>query len=251
MAILLQTALIACVVSACAEYANGTEQGYDTVIVNGESHGVVGRLMNVYWTDNGPRPKFAPTSTANIKGYTAQWELRGEKLYLTKFQATVGRKPYDITAELNASLPVLADWVSGPVHFINNLDHEPIGWHSNNAKRYTFKHGKVVAGPELIDRIYCRTESYGLVLHTVNGKLTIKSIHSGSIASQSKAVSEGEVLHSVINYDGTATPLTHVSPAHALGYMRRLRGQPLTLRIVSGSTISEPLTLLKSAKSGR
>ena len=242
--------MILATVLLCTGSVSATEQGFDTIMINGEKHSVVGRLMKDYWIDHGPQPEFDSPSTANWKGYTAEWELRDGQLYLTHFTAKILNEPYDISAELKSALPALATWVSGPVYLIDNVEERPAGWHSKGAKRYHFKSGRIQGSPEIIDDILCRTEDFGIGLTEENGKIIVAAIARLSIASSAGDLAVGTIIESVIGYDGNAIDLSNCTPGTARGYMRRLKGQPLTLCVRSPNTDNSVTVILQRPQQG-
>lgn len=73
--------------------------------------------LNAYLRALNPIPTFDVQRTSNYKGYAAAWEIRDSQLYLVSFSAVSGSAPVSAAALFpSRTLPILADWFSGPLH---------------------------------------------------------------------------------------------------------------------------------------
>lgn len=66
-------------------------------------------------------------SSGNNRGFTALWELRGDKLYLVETRSPFGKEDDTVlpSYRLESSEPIFADWFSGvlKIDFGNRLEH--------------------------------------------------------------------------------------------------------------------------------
>jgi hypothetical protein len=97
-----------------------TEQVRDTVTFAGEEHSMLELPLTDFLRRLPALPRFDIPNTANYKGYTAGWEVRESRLYLTSFTATTNGRRVSITLLFpERTLPVLSDWYSGRVHIVS------------------------------------------------------------------------------------------------------------------------------------
>ena len=122
------TALVA-VVLATPMFA--TEQAREIVTYAGQRHSMLERPLNDFLRRLPKIPRFDIPSTANYKGYTADWEVRNSRLYLGSFSATTNRHPFSLTLLVpDRKLPILADWYSGPIHIVSGNETFARGYHT-------------------------------------------------------------------------------------------------------------------------
>lgn len=107
-----------------------TAQMSDTITIDGAVLQLFAEPLEAYFSDapehSHPRPDFAPTNTANWRGYLARWEIRDGRLYITALDAELcerggpegwrcdKRRPFHLADLFPSSRgPVFADWYSG------------------------------------------------------------------------------------------------------------------------------------------
>jgi hypothetical protein len=63
-----------------------TAQIPDSISIDGAEHMLFAEPLEAYYSQLA-RPSFAPTSTANWRGYVASWEIRDNRMYLSGIKA--------------------------------------------------------------------------------------------------------------------------------------------------------------------
>jgi hypothetical protein len=103
--------------------AVATEQGRDTIAFAGQQDSMLERPLNDFLKRLPVIPRFDIPSTANYKGYTANWEVKDSRLYLATFHATTNHQPYSVSLLFpGRKLPIHADWYSGTVHIVSGRE---------------------------------------------------------------------------------------------------------------------------------
>ena len=76
--------------------------------------------LNLHLLALNPIPKFDRSRTSNWKGYTATWEIRDSKLYLTAFHASIDGQSVPINKLFpKRELPIFANWFSGSLNLLS------------------------------------------------------------------------------------------------------------------------------------
>ncbi|MFM7517116.1 MAG: hypothetical protein ACKO3V_09245 [Pirellula sp.] len=140
-------------IAICAfipRFAAATPQGNDTIIVGGNTYGFFQRPMEGYWhlDENSPEkkrlpfPKFEATSSANWRGYLAEWSISKGKLYLVAIEGQVeGKKVHDREI-MKKRLPIHADWFTGKI-FVSIGDFDFDRQESGLVLEFTIENGDV------------------------------------------------------------------------------------------------------------
>lgn len=128
-----------------------TEQANDTIVIGGNSYGIFQVPMNAYWHLDGeppegrvPLPEFELTSTANLRGYIAQWSISREKLHLLALEGQIGGKKVRDRQIIKKRFPLHARWFTGKIYV-------SVGGFDNDKKtceyvlEFNIKDGSVVA----------------------------------------------------------------------------------------------------------
>jgi len=104
--------------------AFGTAQQADVLLYEGKMEPIFSTPLEEYFSANNNRPDWlTETNTACWRGYAAQWELREDRLYLTKVirgdyvSAKAKLVETDISKKLfpKQSLPIEATWFTGVI----------------------------------------------------------------------------------------------------------------------------------------
>ena len=135
-----------------------TAQVPDELVYEGKQHCLFSNPLEDYFQKNPPRPNFIPESTAERRGYSAIWEIRGGALYLSSLSGTLCVKPAERGGRVSswcrgghhgqceirmATLvdifdcptgEVLADWFSGDLRVPHGTMVEYV--HAGYASRY-------------------------------------------------------------------------------------------------------------------
>jgi hypothetical protein len=117
--------------------AHATVQEDDGLVVNGESGSIDEQPLTKVISDR--RLNFTATSTANYRGYVAQWSIDEGKLYLTDFTGSVrGKKKTLGWLFPKAKGKVPADWYTGTIEVnLGNLRMSKIHGHVAVTDRLT------------------------------------------------------------------------------------------------------------------
>ena len=106
-----------------ASPAFATQQIWDRLRFEGRTYAIPQVPLNALWMTEDGRlelPGFDVMSSANWKGYIAEWEVFDSRLYLTKFKARRDGRRVPISEFVNGvegkGRPVLAKWFSGRIH---------------------------------------------------------------------------------------------------------------------------------------
>ncbi|MBD2747774.1 hypothetical protein IC232_13805 [Microvirga sp. BT688] len=104
-----------------------TEQLCDRIRIDVEWHPLTETPLKGILDRISSKPCFAPTTSANWRGYTADWEIVDRQLFLVRLNGTldqtlVGSLTREQQRELQGLLgsdrrPIFADWVSGTLSF--------------------------------------------------------------------------------------------------------------------------------------
>jgi hypothetical protein len=66
-----------------------TAQTPDSLIFEGREVAILSNPLEALWSESCPRPRFAPTSTALLRGYLATWAVESGRLYLVHLEGRV------------------------------------------------------------------------------------------------------------------------------------------------------------------
>jgi hypothetical protein len=88
-------------------------QVYDKIKYRGTDYGLAATPLEGYFSAHPEaRPKFRGMNTSCMRGYVAQWEVRGEKLYLSGMEMVLQTDSTFETVFPGGAGGVFADWVS-------------------------------------------------------------------------------------------------------------------------------------------
>ena len=105
--------LVVCAVLSISGFAYATIQELDDIIYEGERYNI-----DVFPASTYPGlPEFDVLNTANWDGYRAQWAIKDDQLYLTKFEAFKDKMPVKVSDVFKGheDLPIKADWYTGQI----------------------------------------------------------------------------------------------------------------------------------------
>lgn len=98
----------------------GTEQEEDLIHQGAKTAYLLEQPLNLHLLALNPIPKFDRSRTSNWKGYTATWEIRDSKLYLTAFHASIDGQSVPINKLFpKRELPIFANWFSGSLNLLS------------------------------------------------------------------------------------------------------------------------------------
>jgi hypothetical protein len=94
-----------------------TAQVPESLIFQGAQHNMFAEPLESYFSTGAERPNFAAMTTACWRGYEAEWEVDGDRLYLVKLTGVVWDGPPVTVASLFPDTPerAFAHWFSGTV----------------------------------------------------------------------------------------------------------------------------------------
>ncbi len=130
--------------------AASPQQALDTISYRGRHLTIIERPLDTFLRRSPKTPRFDIQSAANWQPYTASWEMRDSKLYLTAFRATINDQPVDAFFLFpDRKLPVHADWFSGTLHIPKRpaMAHE--SWTFTSATTLEVTNGLVTATNQL------------------------------------------------------------------------------------------------------
>lgn len=210
--------------------AHATAQELDLVVIDGKKFYFVETPMMEFWIKTRQVPMFDPVSSSNWKAYTATWEIRDGKLFLTSFTAHLKGKPFDVQRMLGAPLPVEAKWLSGPLHAVDNVTFESVRRYSEDARRLYFLDG-VLQKTSVLKRVRCCEGRVGISLGKRGELMVIRSISAGSPANKSSRLETGDIVEALTDLDGEIIPLKGMGTHRAHQLIRGLDQQTLSLQI--------------------
>jgi hypothetical protein len=76
-----------------------TAQMADSLIYKEKQFDLFANPLENYFEINPPRPNFVAGSTANRKGFLAEWEIDDDRLYLVGLSGSMCVKPHEVTAQ--------------------------------------------------------------------------------------------------------------------------------------------------------
>jgi hypothetical protein len=135
-----------------------TEQESDQVTYQGKRYIMMECPLNSLWRTPAEVPKFDIDSSSNWKSYRAAWELRGNKLFLTAFEAKQGGRTFPLTRLFpGRKLPIFASWYSGAINVpIGRLKKRDLYFNAHYGRMLIFnvERGQVQSITDARDAIY-------------------------------------------------------------------------------------------------
>jgi hypothetical protein len=222
-----------------------TEQERDTILVDGKKSLLLECPLLNYWTTEKPRPEFDSIRSSNWKGFTVNWELVDEKLWVIGFEAKQRGKMLDPISVFGKPLPIHASWVNGPIYVVddlggNNLD----GFASKNWRRMFLIDGVVRKRTGEKSLIRCNSGIVGLTLKSANGEIIIDRIQENSPAAQS-ALRVGMSVAGMIDVDGETIMFDGFTLEKARQCIRGLIDDRMTLLTKTNEDDSSIVTVLE------
>lgn len=205
------------------------------VVIDGSEFVFFDRHLDAFWEK---APEFDVETTSNWAGYTARWEIKDGKLWLTAFSAKLKGKVVEPKDLFHAELPIHATWVNGPSHAAKTLNRTNSTLTARNVERVFFVDG-IVHKRSHIESAKVNWGRLGIGFENTGGKLTIKRVVEGSPAEQCGRLSVGDEVISMRDLDDEVFDISAFSGAKAAQFFRGLAGQTMRFSIRSGKSGEE------------
>ena len=148
-----------------------TDQEMEIVVIDGSEFQFLDWHLNSFWEK---APEFDVQSTSNWAGYTAKWEIKDGKLWLTAFSAKLKGKVVEPKDVFHAELPIHATWVNGPSYAAKKLNRTNSTFTARDVERVFFVDG-IVHKRSHIESANVNWGRLGIGFENTGGKLTIFS----------------------------------------------------------------------------
>lgn len=165
-----------------------TDQEMEFVVIDGSEFVFLDWHLNAFWEK---APEFDVETTSNWAGYTARWEIKDGKLWLTAFSAKLKGKVVEPKDLFHAELPIHATWVNGPSHAAKTLNRTNSTLTARDVERVFFVDG-IVHKRSHIESAKVNWGRLGIGFENTGGKLTIKRVVEGSPAEQCGRLAVGD-----------------------------------------------------------
>ena len=134
-----------------AQIVSATPQVNDVIHVGGHTYGIFQFPMSGYWHLEGkapggrvPLPEFEVTSSANWRGYVAEWSIARRKLYLVSVKGQIDGRQVHNRQIIEKRFPVHARWYTGSI-FVSVGDFNAATGTFDYVLEFRIKKGDVVA----------------------------------------------------------------------------------------------------------
>ncbi len=222
-----------------------TDQEMEIVVIDGSEFQFLDWHLNSFWEK---APEFDVQSTSNWAGYTAKWEIKDGKLWLTAFSAKLKGKVVEPKDVFHAELPIHATWVNGPSYAAKKLNRTNSTFTARDVERVFFVDG-IVHKRSHIESANVNWGRLGIGFENTGGKLTIKRVVGGSPAEQCGRLSVGDEVISMQDLDDEIFDTSVFSVVKAYQFFRGLADQPIRFSICSGKSGEEIAIELKRVQS--
>ena len=133
------------------QYVSATPQVNDLLHVGGHTYGIFQFPMSGYWHLKGEAPEgrvllpeFEVTSSANWRGYVAEWSVARAKLYLVTIKGQIDGRHVRNRQIIEKRFPVHARWYTGSI-FVSVGDFNAATGTFDYVLEFRIKKGDVVA----------------------------------------------------------------------------------------------------------
>ena len=212
-----------------------TDQEMEFVVIDGSEFVFLDRHLSSFWEK---APEFDVQFSSNWAGYTARWEIKDGKLWLTAFSAKLKGKVVEPKDLFHAELPIHAKWVNGPSYAAKNLKRENSIRTARDVERVFFVDG-IVHKRSHIESANVNWWRLGIGFENTRGKLTIKYVVEGSPAEQCGRLSVGDEVIAMRDLDDEVFDISAFPAVKAAQFFRGLSDQPIRFSIRSGKSGEE------------
>ena len=214
------------------------------MVIDGSEFQFLDWHLNSFWEK---APEFDVQSTSNWAGYTAKWEIKDSKLWLTAFSAKLKGKVVEPKDVFHAELPIHATWVNGPSYAAKKLNRTSSTFTARDVERIFFVDG-IVHKRSHIESANVNWGRLGIGFENTGDKLTIKRVVEGSPAEQCGRLSVGDEVIRMQDLDDEVFDTSAFSAVKAAQYFRGWADQPIRFSIRSGKSGEEMAIELKRGK---